>query len=236
MSINSNYPAAGAPQGYPEQERQKSLEECARLNAHFGPKLPLFLEYEKSIETIIKYSRTSIAPLIWGIIVNVLSTGVLFSVILAGVRIKKRIRDLEDILSGVDEDVWPTLLVLGAIFLLSYALIAIFIIKKVTRKKRILQIREEANRLSLELKQLYRDYGFCPLGPELTDPRIISSLASIIQSGRAVEFRQAIDLFYRDMRVNYNRIQNLRSETLRAAGPDPSGEPPFFSVAKLFFR
>ena len=220
MSINSNYPAAGAPQGYPEQERQKSLEECARLNAHFGPKLPLFLEYEKSIETIIKYSRTSIAPLIWGIIVNVLSTGILFSVILAGVRIKKRIRDLEDIL----------------IFLLSYALIAIFIIKKVTRKKRILQIREEANRLSLELKQLYRDYGFCPLGPELTDPRIISSLASIIQSGRAVEFRQAIDLFYRDMRVNYNRIQNLRSETLRAAGPDPSGEPPFFSVAKLFFR
>ena len=49
-------------------EREKNLNECARMINHFLPKVDLYQDYEKCKTDIVRYSRSSVAPLVWGII------------------------------------------------------------------------------------------------------------------------------------------------------------------------
>ena len=62
-------------------EREKNLNECARMINHFSPKVDLYQDYEKCKTDIVRYSRSSVAPLVWGIILCVIALSLVFSAI-----------------------------------------------------------------------------------------------------------------------------------------------------------
>ena len=61
-------------------ERENNLSECARMINHFSPKVDIYQNYEKIKTDIVKYSRTSVAPLVWGIIVSIIGLGFVRSI------------------------------------------------------------------------------------------------------------------------------------------------------------
>ena len=64
--------------------------------------------------------------------------------------------------------------------------------------KQVVYCRTRINELAQELTQHFRAYGYCPVGPEYTNPSILQQIMSVIQSGRAETPKEAINVLLDD--------------------------------------
>ena len=196
-------------------EREKNLNECARMINHFSPKVDLYQDYEKCKTDIVRYSRSSVAPLVWGIIICVIGLGLVFSAITA---------NYKDNIIGYS-------IAAGIALLIGVGLILLFALKKRYNKKKIEELYTQLGELSNQLNLLYNGFSNCILPPEFTDPRILFKLQSLIISGRCVTIGNAINALL-SVRNTYMRINQAKSQFQQDTAARFNGTPAFFNAVR----
>lgn len=196
-------------------EREKNLNECARMINHFSPKVDLYQDYEKCKTDIVRYSRSSVAPLVWGIIICVIGLGMVFSAITA---------NYKDVIIGYS-------IASGITLLIGAGLILLFALKKKYNKKKIEELYTQLGELSNQLNLLYNGFSNCILPPEFTDPRILFKLQSLIISGRCVTIGNAINALL-SVRNTYMRINQAKSQFQQDTAARFNGTPAFFNAVR----
>ena len=196
-------------------EREKNLNECARMINHFSPKVDLYQDYEKCKTDIVRYSRSSVAPLVWGIIICVIGLALVFSAITA---------NYKDNIIGYS-------IAAGIALLIGVGLILLFALKKRYNKKKIEELYTQLGELSNQLNLLYNGFSNCILPPEFTDPRILFKLQSLIISGRCVTIGNAINALF-SVRNTYMRINQAKAQFQQDTAARFNGTPAFFNAVR----
>ena len=178
------------------QMRKESLNELSRMIEYFGRKQPQYHEYDQCNARLNKLMRgTSVAPLVWGIIIcvfNMLPLVLFASDIFTG-------RNGSNALGGM--------IFFGLFFLLGIGLIVIYICKKAGRGKEKGRLLARVGQLAQELTQYYIAFGYCPLGAEYSNPEILMRVADVLRSGRADSPKEAINIMLVDSRRSMMQLQ-----------------------------
>lgn len=196
-------------------EREKNLNECARMINHFSPKVDLYQDYEKCKTDIVRYSRSSVAPLVWGIILSVIALSLAFSAIT----------------SNYKDNIVGYSIAAGVFLLFGAGLIVLFILKKKFNKKKIEELYTQLGELSNQLNILYNGFSNCILPPEFTDPRILFKLQSLIISGRCVTIGNAINSLL-SVQNTYMRINQAKTQFQQDTAARFNGTPAFFNAVR----
>lgn len=197
------------------EEREKNLNEITRMINHFSPKVDIYQDYENCKTDIVRYSRSSVAPLVWGIIV------VLFGLIPAFGAITANYKDT----------IIQNAIIAGVLILIGAGLITLFILKKVYNKKKVDALYEKLGELSTELNLLYNGFSNCVLPAEYTDPRILFKIQSLIVSGRCITIGNALNAMLA-VRNTYMRINAAKTQFLKDTAERFEGKPAFFNAVR----
>lgn len=227
QQVYGGYAYPGQPVGYQQAgmqldyaamtaKRDESLAECQRLLNHFSPKIDVFQKYENCWANIEKFTKTSVAPLIWGILVALFG---IISIVTTILETKSK------------HNLVPYLIVGGVIVLIGAGLIVLFVMKKKSHAAKKQKNIEEAIDLSNQLTLLYNGYGNCILPPEYIDPRIVYKLQAIIMSGSALTIPDALNLILMYQRV-YSKIESEKARALQVSSEWFDGKPAFFNAVK----
>ena len=196
-------------------EREKNLNECVRMINHFSPKVDVYQEYEKCKTDIARYSRSSIAPLVWGIIIDLFGLVLVFSAVTA---------NYKDNIIGYS-------IAAGVTILIGTGLILLFALKKRFNKKKVEELYVKLGELSTELKLLYNGFSNCVLPSEFTDPRILFKLQSLIISGRCITIGNALNALL-SVYNTYNRIYAAKTQFEQDTAARFDGTPAFFNAVR----
>ena len=196
-------------------EREKNLNECNRMINHFSPKVDLYQDYEKVKTDIVRHSRSSVAPLVWGIIVSIIGLSLVFSAVT----------------SNYKDNIIAYGIAAGVFVLAGAGLIVLYILKKRHNKKKIEELYTKLGELSNQLNLLYNGFSNCILPPEFTDPRILFKLQSLIMSGRCVTIGNAINLLL-SVQNTYARMNSAKAQFQKDTAERFNGTPAFFNAAR----
>ena len=196
-------------------EREKNLNECARMINHFSPKVDVYQDYEKCKTDIARYSRSSVAPLVWGIIIDLFGLVLVFSAVTA---------NYKDNIIGYS-------IAAGVTILIGTGLILLFALKKRFNKKKVEELYVKLGELSTELKLLYNGFSNCVLPSEFTDPRILFKLQSLIISGRCITIGNALNALL-SVYNTYNRIYAAKTQFEQDTAARFDGTPAFFNAVR----
>ena len=198
-------------------EIEKNLNECERMISHFSPKVDVFQSYEQCKTDIARYSRTSIAPLVWGIIVSLFGLVFVFSAVTA----------------KSDETILQNSIAAGIILLFGGGLILLFALKKNFNKKKTNALYEKLGELSTELNLLYNGFSNCILPPEYVDPRILFKIKSLIISGRLVTINNALNAMLTSHNT-YMRVSAAKAQFEQDTAARFDGKPAYFNAVRYF--
>lgn len=200
------------------QAREQALAELNVILNHFAPKVDVFQRYENVNKDIQKFSQTSKAPIVWGIIIALLGIGLLL-----------------DGIFGVKHsaDKIPYFIAAGVFALIGAGLIVLFVFKLKKHKQKREELIVEAGELSNQLTLLYNGCGNCPVAPEYTDPRILFKLQAIIISGRCSSIPEALTTLLSIQR-NYQRIESAKAQHNADTAARYDGKPAFFNAIRYF--
>lgn len=196
-------------------EREKNLNEIARMINHFSPKVDLYQDYEKCKTDIVRYSRASVAPLVWGIIIDLIGLILVYTAITA---------NYKDNIIGYSIAAAVTLLI-------GSGMIALFIFKKKHGKKKVEELYKKLNELSNELNILYNGFSNCILPAEYSDPRILLKIQSLISSGRCLTIGNALNLLL-SVPNTYARIGAAKAQFEKDTAARFDGKPAFFNAVR----
>lgn len=228
MPIQPGFQPTGGVQGYGylaqpagyqnidyAAEREKNLNECARMINHFSPKVDTYQEYEKCKTDIVRYSRSSVAPLVWGIIICVIGLMFVYSAVTA---------NYKDNIIGYS-------VAAGVIILIGAGLILMFALKKKYNKNKVESLYERLGELSTELTILYNGFSNCILPPEFTDPRILYKLQGLIMTGRCLTIGNALNALL-SVQNTYMRINMAKTQFQKDTADRFEGKPAFFNAVR----
>ena len=165
----------------PAQSRQESLAELAKMMGYFGQKQMQYDEYDAVNYKMSKLLRgTSVAPLVWGIIIAIFDSILIFSFVTQG---------------NFKGGIIPFFLffLIPAVFLITY-----YIVCTTRRSRELNRCYDRLAELANELTAHYAGYGYCIVGAEYTNPAILNRMAAVIQSGRADTPRDAVNVMLLD--------------------------------------
>lgn len=191
--VSSYTQSAASPNGR-AFERRKEKESILNVYNYFAQKEAKYNKYDELSE---KLNEVSAGPrkagLVWGIILTALFGYLSLMIILGG------IADSSNFTFFVFTI--PPLIV-GIILISSYAR------KKRKMAKETETISEEVNNLYDELYNHYKAYNGDPMiGFEFSNPAIVRSLASMIESGRADNTKEAINCLLDDNHRSFVEMQ-----------------------------
>ena len=198
-------------------ELEKNLNECERMISHFSPKVDVFQSYEQCKTDIARYSRTSIAPLVWGIIVSLFGFVFVFSAVTA----------------KSNETILQNGIAAGIILLFGGGLILLFALKKTFNKKKTNALYEQLGELSTELNLLYNGFSNCILPPEYVDPRILFKIKSLIVTGRMVTINNALNAMLSSHNT-YMRVSAAKTQFEQDTAARFDGKPAYFNAVRYF--
>ncbi|MBO4650340.1 MAG: zinc ribbon domain-containing protein [Clostridiales bacterium] len=87
--------------------------------------------------------------------------------------------------------------------------------KRMDRKSEVNRIAQRINEISIELNNHYQAFGPCLVGYEFSNPKILYSIKSTIEAGRADTIKEAINCILEDHHRSYMEVQ--MEMTYRAA-------------------
>lgn len=198
-------------------EREANLNEIAKMINHFSPKVDVFQDYENCYKDILKYSKNSVAPLVWGILVILQSLVVFF----IGSTSKYKTNILIYCLAGL------VVLLIGA------GCIALYFIKKSRHAKKREELLAKFEELSNKLTIIYNGYSNCALPAEYTDPRLLYMFQSMIYQGRVFSIGSALNSMLAKPGV-FQRIVNDKKKFDLDTAELFNGKKAFFSAARYF--
>ena len=208
---------APAPAVDHTEEREVNLAEIQKMINHFSPKVDVYQEYETCQKDIIKFSKTSVAPLVWGILI--ILHGVVSAIMSATSKSKNNIM--------IYAIVTAVFVVIGAGF------IALYIWKKKRHKKKIDALLTKFEDLSGQLKIIYNGYSGCVLPAEYTDPRLLYKFQTLIYQGRVFSIGSALNSQLALPGV-YQRIMNAKRQFDLNTAARFNGTPAFFNAFRYF--
>ena len=200
------------------KQREESLLEMNKMLNHFSPKVDMYQQYENLNRDINKFSRTSVAPLVWGIITIVFALVMLANAIFW--------------VKFADNKI-PYYIIAGVSFLIGAGLIVMFVLKKKSHNAKIEKLIADAGKLSDELTLLYNGYGSCLVAAEYTDPRILYKLQQIITAGRSATIPDALNTLLMFQR-NFQKIESAKAQAASVTSERYEGKPAFFNAYKYF--
>ena len=200
------------------QQRENSLIEIEKMLNYFSPKVDVFQNYENINNEILRYSKTSVAPLVWGIIVAAMG-----------------LLQLANAIFWVkfSDNKIPYYIIAGVLFLAAAGLIVMYVLKKKNHNAKLEGLIEEAGKLSEELQLLYNCYGECLVRSEYTDPRILFKIKSILLAGRCATIPDSLNslLMYQH---NFQKIETAKAQAAKITSERYEGQPAFFNAVKYF--
>ncbi len=221
MPTNAGYAYPTQPMMYNPafaQAREAALAELNVILNHFAPKVDVYQKYENVNKDIEKFSKTSKAPIVWGIIVALF--GIFF---------------LLDGIFGVkhSSDKVPYFIAAGIFAAIGAGLIVLFVLKMKNHKKKKEELIVEAGELSNQLQLLYNGCGNCPVAAEYSDPRILFKLQAIIISGRCATVPEALTTLL-TLQRNFQRIEQAKAQFAAETSARYDGKPAFFNAIRYF--
>ena len=196
-------------------ERDANLVEINKMINHFSQKLNVFQDYENCINDIKKYSQTSVAPFVWGILFGLHSFIFVFSAAT----------------SNYKDNILVFALIALGFLIVAAGLIALFFIKKKKHKAKLEELFVKFEELSNQLKIIYNGYSSCVLPPEYTDPRILLKIQSMLYSGRFFSIGNALNAMLGIPGV-YQRITNAKDKFTADTSARFNGTPAFFNAVR----
>jgi len=153
--------------------------------------------------------------LVWGIIIAVVG----FITFIAGVE-----SSAGAAIAGI------IILLVGGLMIFLYAN------KKASVKKRIEQETDRICQIADELTAHYKNYGYCTVGMEYTNPKILQQMGNLIRQGRADTPKEAINIMIED--AHRTDMEMMQMETMRAARAASRGSAVAagFAAANFFLR
>lgn len=108
------------------------------------------------------------------------------------------------------------------------------ILMKVNNRKKYAYFKSEYARLSQELYEYYISYPNCPVGPEYSNPEILSIFLGILQSGRADTIKESINLALNEAdRAEVNAYLDMIEQNTSAINAQ-TRVAAFFAAANFF--
>ena len=196
-------------------ERENNLNECTRMINHFSQKVDLYQDYEKCKTDIVRYSRTSIAPLVWGIIVSLLGLTFVFSAVTANYK----------------DNIIGYAVTAGVFLLFGGGLVFLYVMKKIKGKKKTEALYAQLSELSDQLFIVYNGFSNCVLPSEFTDPRILFKIQSLISSGRCISINNALNSLL-SVQNTYMRLNAAKNQFQKDTAERFNGKPAFFNAVR----
>lgn len=198
-------------------EREVNLNEIAKMINHFSPKVDVFQDYENCYKDILKYTKRSVAPFVWGILT------ILHSFIVFFLAFTSKFKNTILIYS----------IVAIVILLFGAALIALYFIKKKKHAQKLEELYVKFQELSDQLKIIYNGYSNCALPSEYTDPRLLYQFQSMIYQGRVFSIGAALNSLLAAPGV-YQRIMSAKKEFELDTAEKFNGKACFFNAVRFF--
>ena len=198
-------------------EREANLMEIGKMISHFSPKADIYQDYEKCQDDIDKYSRTSVAPFVWGILL--ILHGFISAFLAATSKSKNNILICSCVAAGF--------ILIGAAF------IALYFFKKKRHEKKLEDLLAKFGELSGQLRIIYNGYSSCVLPSEYTDPRLLTNFRSMIYQGRVFSIGAALNSLLAMPGV-YQRIMKEKAQFESDSAEMLNGTPAFFNAYKYF--
>ena len=225
IGYNVNGPVYRNPSGFVTpspnvdhtEEREVNLAEIQKMINHFSPKVDVYQQYEDCQNDIVKFSKTSVAPFVWGILL--ILHGFVSAYIAASSKAKNNI-----MIYGIAA---AAFVVLGAGF------IALYFWKKKRHEKKLAAHLARFEELSGQLKIIYNGYSGCVLPAEYTDPRLLYQFQSLIYQGRVFSIGSALNSRLALPGV-YQRIMNAKRQFDLETAAKFNGTPAFFNSYRYF--
>ena len=192
-----------------EVDRRASAHELFRTIEYFEEKQDLYDEYDRLSRQDIPMTSNSIFfnwywfKVIW--LIYILVVPVLFCF---GFLTKWILFPSDDLLTtGI------FIILCIAVFIVSLlpsVLYVIFQIVKIKKKKKLLaELLERRAVVANELAENFRNFGYCVVGMEYTNPRILKRILGMIQDGRADTPKEALNTLIND---HHNAIMRMKAE------------------------
>ena len=198
-------------------EREANLIEIGKMINHFSPKLEVYQEYEDCYKDILKNTKRSVAPFVWGILVIFQSLVAFF--LASTSKFKNTI--LMYVIIGL------VIILIGAL------LIALYFIKKKKAANKLEELYVKFEELSDKLKIIYNGYSNCALPSEYTDPRLLIQFQTMIYQGRVFSIGAALNSMLAVPGV-YKRITDAKKQFELDTAEKFNGKAAFFSAARFF--
>lgn len=127
-------------------------------------------------------------------------------------------------------------IILGLVMaLLFYWPLALYFVLRSKNKKKIQSMLKRLGSIANELTEHYHAYGYCPIGPEYSNPAIIDGIIRIVRSGRADTIKEALNVMLNDAHkttMELAAMQTANSARSAAAGATAAA---VFNAASFFF-
>ncbi len=200
------------------QVRQSEMGVLSAAIAHFSQKKMQYERYDEVCRQLKERVRgSSNALIIWGAIL--FGIALLFTAVVS-----------ENMMA---EDVVPLVLFCLMPLIGSIAMIVGGILKKVAHARGNQALQQEYMQLSVELYGHFLNHAACPVGPEYTNPIVLTHLMYLIQSGHADTVKESLNLAVGKAGWGVSRyLENVAR--LTADINIRTGVPAIFVAANLF--
>ena len=201
-----------------ERERSASLNELNRMAQHFSQKQDQYDEYDRVSDQIDTLSGPrSHALLVWGIILLALMGS---SSLIAAI-------------STHDSKAWLWFAICcipGVLMITGYILRGVYL------KSRLRNCYARYDELSEELEQHFVSYGYCPVGMEYSNPKILELIYNVIRQGRADTPKEAINVLLIDAHRSEMELYAAQTAAATRSAARRSGVAAAFCAASFFLR
>ncbi|MBO7453052.1 MAG: zinc ribbon domain-containing protein [Clostridiales bacterium] len=208
--------------------RMDSLNEMNNMLSYFGQMAQQYDEYDHCNKMIPILQRgVGKARLVWGIIFCCIGAYIGLMTLMAFASSSSR----------GSVAVALAMIFFAACFIIPGVLMIVS--RSVAANKKRKELENMLNReaeLATILTQHYNNYGFCLIGAEYTNPKILSRICDIIRSGRADTPKEAINILLDDAHKSMMQLQSqLTMQATRQAARGATAAA-VFSAANFFFR
>ena len=213
------------------QVRTGELNEMRRMIDYFSKKTDQYNEYDRVNDELVYLSRGySVKKMVWGIILAVIGfVQVIYSIL--------QVAAYSRYGSNSGTTVAVVFLVLGIIILgLGGLLIFLHIRGRKAYLDRVAYANMRFDQLSEELIDYYNAYGYCPMGPEYTNPSNLAVIYDTIQSGRADTTMDAINILVEDAHRNNMEAIARQTAVNTAVAARGATAGAVFSAANFFLK
>ena len=214
---NNNGFVTSAPRVDHTAEREVNLAEVQKMINYFSPKLDVFKDYEACQQEIVKFSKTSVAPFVWGILL------ILHGFVSAYIAFTSKAKN----------NIMIYAIAAAAFAVFGAGFMALYFWKKKRHEKKVKALLEKFEDLSGQLKILYNGYSGCILPSEYIDPRLLGQFQSMIYQGRAFSIGSALNSMLALPGV-YQRIMNAKRQFDLETAAQFNGTAAFFNAFRYF--